>query len=239
VDGWDLARERVAALESFVDDAHALGVATGAVHLDLRRALPTQVLGATELGELADRLHWRLDQAESAVPELAPISSALHERIRTLGHLGRPIAVQRVHGDYHLGQVLHSPDRGWVLLDFEGEPLRPLSERSLPDQWVRDVAGMLRSFDYVGGTREQSGGSSARDWVTSAQQAFLDGYAARAGQDPRSLGALLAAFELDKAMYEVVYEARNRPGWVAIPLGAVRRLTAHFSQDPTTQGDPS
>ena len=79
----------------------------------------------------------------------------------------------------------------------------------------------------------------ARDWVTSAQQAFLDGYAARAGEDPRSLGALLAAFELDKAMYEVVYEARNRPGWVAIPLGAVRRLTAHFSQHPTTQGDPS
>ncbi len=135
--------------------------------------------------------------------------------------------------------MLHSPERGWVLLDFEGEPLRPLSERSLPDQWVRDVAGMLRSFDYVGGTREQAGGASARDWVSSAQQAFLDGYAARAGRDPRSLGALLAAFELDKAMYEVVYEARNRPGWVAIPLGAVRRLTAHFSQHPTTQGDPS
>ncbi|MFL6168911.1 MAG: aminoglycoside phosphotransferase, partial [Ornithinibacter sp.] len=101
------------------------------------------------------------------------------------------------------------------------------------------VAGMLRSFDYVGGTREQAGGSSARHWVASAQQAFLDGYAARAGEDPRALGPLLAAFELDKAMYEVVYEARNRPGWAAIPLGAVRRLTAHFSQHPTTQGDPS
>ena len=91
---------------------------------------------------------------------------------------------------------------------------------------------------------EQQRGESARDWVTSAQQSFLDGYAARAGTDPRDLGALLAAFELDKAMYEVVYEARNRPGWVTIPLGAVRRLTARFSQeltqDPTTmQGDPS
>jgi len=147
--------------------------------------------------------------------------------------------LQRIHGDYHLGQVLHSPERGWVLLDFEGEPLRPLSERSVPDQWVRDVAGMLRSFDYVGGTREQATGVPAREWVTSAQQAFLDGYAAGAGEDPRSLGALLAAFELDKAMYEVVYEARNRPGWVGIPLDAVRRLTAHYAQHPTTQGDPS
>ena len=75
--------------------------------------------------------------------------------------------------------------------------------------------------------------------MASSQQAFLDGYAARAGEDPRSLGALLAAFELDKAMYEVVYEARNRPGWVDIPLGAVRRLTAHFSQEPTSQGEPT
>ena len=75
--------------------------------------------------------------------------------------------------------------------------------------------------------------------MTSAQQAFLDGYAAGSDGDPRALGPLLAAFELDKAMYEVVYEARNRPDWVAIPLGAVRRLTARFSQHPTTQGDPS
>jgi maltokinase len=135
--------------------------------------------------------------------------------------------------------VLHSPERGWVLLDFEGEPLRPLSERSLPDQPIRDVAGMLRSFDYVGGTLEQAHGGSARSWVTSAQQSFLDGYAEAAGSDPRGLGPLLEAFELDKAMYEVVYEARNRPGWVGIPLGAVRRLTARYSTSPTPQGDPS
>ena len=199
----------------------------------------------------------RADHATSrprrSSPRCAPASrprSPRHPSSRTCAARSTPCCappptphwppLQRIHGDYHLGQVLHSPERGWVLLDFEGEPLRPLSERSLPDQWVRDVAGMLRSFDYVGGTREQADGVvGPRLGRRSAQQAFLDGYAARAGEDPRSLGALLAAFELDKAMYEVVYEARNRPGWVAIPLGAVRRLTAHFSQDPTTQGDPS
>jgi 1,4-alpha-glucan branching enzyme len=127
-----------------------------------------------------------------------------------------------------------------VLLDFEGEPLRPLAERSLPDLWVRDVAGMLRSFDYVGGTVEQSGsGDHARAWVSATQAAFLDGYAARAGTDPREDRALLAAFELDKAMYEVVYETRNRPGWVDIPRAAVRRLASPSPPDPTTQGEPS
>ena len=181
----------------------------------------------------------RFEAAVAEAPELRGRARPGRRRAAGRGCEAHWPPLQRIHGDYHLGQVLHSPERGWVLLDFEGEPLRPLSERSLPDQWVRDVAGMLRSFDYVGGTREQADGASARDWVASAQQAFLDGYAARAGEDPRSLGALLAAFELDKAMYEVVYEARNRPGWLAIPLGAVRRLTAHFSQDPTTQGDPS
>lgn len=98
---------------------------------------------------------------------------------------------------------------------------------------------MLRSFDYVGGTWEQAHGASARDWVNAAQQSFLDGYARGAGEDARSHAALLSAFELDKAMYEVVYEARNRPTWLGIPLGAVHRLTAHLDPDPTIQGDLS
>ena len=129
------------------------------------------------------------------------------------------LPLQRIHGDYHLGQVLHSAERGWVLLDFEGEPLRPLSERSLPDQWVRDVAGMLRCFDYaaVPGSRPTPL-ASARDWVASAQRAFLDGYAAESGERPaRRTPRCSTAFQLDKAMYEVVYEARNRPTWLTIP----------------------
>ena len=117
------------------------------------------------------------------------------------------------------------PDRGWVLLDFEGEPLRPLVERARPDLTVRDIAGMLRSFDYAAGSWEQAHpGGSAREWAEAAQEAFLDGYAGAAGRDPREDAALLAAFQLDKALYEVVYEARNRPTWLTIPTDAVVRL---------------
>ena len=224
VDGWGLARERVAALESFVDDAHALGVATGAVHLDLRRALPTQVLSATELGELADRLHWRLDQAESVVPELAPIASALHERIRTLGHLGRPIAVQRVHGDYHLGQVLRAAD-GWKLLDFEGEPGAPMAARVVPDHSLRDVAGMLRSFAYAaaqGGAGQDPAAVAA--WRADCERAFLAGYAESGAADPEADADILAAYLVDKAAYEAAYEKRNRPDWLDIPMAALAEL---------------
>ncbi|MEO6020138.1 MAG: phosphotransferase, partial [Knoellia sp.] len=148
-------------------------------------------------------------------------------------------ALQRIHGDYHLGQVLLKADGRWVLLDFEGEPLRPLVERSQPDQRIRDIAGMLRSFDYAGGAIEHSSTANARDWVTRAQQSFLDGYAASSGEDPRERPALLAAFELDKAMYEVVYEIRNRPSWVDIPLAAIERLASEFSTATPTSAQPA
>ena len=114
--------------------------------------------------------------------------------------------------------------------------VRAVSPRPVGARRRRDAAQLRLRRGNPGAGRRRA---RPRAWVTSAQQAFLDGYAARAGEDPRSLGALLAAFELDKAMYEVVYEARNRPGWVGIPLGAVRRLTSYFAQHPTTQGDPS
>jgi 1,4-alpha-glucan branching enzyme len=138
----------------------------------------------------------------------------------------RPL-LQRIHGDYHLGQVLDVPGRGWVLLDFEGEPLRPLAERSRPDLALRDVAGMLRSFDYAAGQARVQGTASAADtraWAQACCDAFCDGYAAVSGRDPRQDDVLLRALELDKALYEVVYETRNRPDWLPIPLAAVDRL---------------
>lgn len=236
-DAWRVALRAAEEGTDFAGPARALGEATAEVHRTLADVLGSEPTSSGQAAAIVAEMRLRFDAAVDAMPELENVRGPVDEVLEAALAADWP-ALQRIHGDYHLGQVLHSAERGWILLDFEGEPLRPLSERSLPDQWVRDVAGMLRSFDYVGGTLEQVRGTSARDWVTSAQQSFLDGYAARAGADPRRLGALLAAFELDKAMYEVVYEARNRPGWVGIPLGAVSRLTAHRVPDPTTQGDP-
>jgi 1,4-alpha-glucan branching enzyme len=116
-----------------------------------------------------------------------------------------------------------------VLLDFEGEPLRPLAERTEPDLALRDVAGMLRSFDYAArhvtvGRHDPDLEQAADAWATAARDAFCAGYAAESGADPRAQAELLAALELDKALYEVVYESGNRPAWIDVPLHAVARL---------------
>jgi maltokinase len=201
------------------------------VHLDLARALDTSVLDAPALSSLADGMRRRLDAACGVVPELREHATALAAAYDVLADLTDPVPVQRIHGDYHLGQVLRT-ETGWVLLDFEGEPARPLAERRSLESPLRDVAGMLRSFDYAARhlLMEQGAASNleyrAMEWAERNRQAFLDGYARGSGDDPREHTALLRAFELDKAVYEVVYEARNRPNWLAIPLGSVERLAA-------------
>lgn len=236
-DAWRVATRAVMDGTHFDEAARALGAATAEVHATLAATLgttPTTVeTGSAIVAEMRDRFA----AAVTEVPELDRFAALVDAVLERAAEAKWP-PMQRIHGDFHLGQVLHSPERGWILLDFEGEPMRPLAERSLPDQWIRDVAGMLRSFDYCGSSWElthagQAG--SARAWVTAAQTAFLEGYAGSpgsvgsagpAGSDPRDHEALLTAFELDKAMYEVVYEARNRPDWVSIPLAAIERLTA-------------
>lgn len=224
VDGWDLARQRVAAGASFAEESHALGLATGAVHLDLRRALPTRVLTGAEVVELVRRLDWRLDQAVAAVPELAPLAPVLHARLKALLDLGRPIEVQRVHGDYHLGQVLLASD-GWKLLDFEGEPGGEIAGRVVPDHPLRDVAGMVRSFAYAaaqGGAMQDPVAVAA--WQATCEAEFLRGYAESGAADPVADRAILTAYTVDKAAYEAVYEKRNRPDWLSIPMTALQAL---------------
>ncbi|MES4905682.1 MULTISPECIES: maltokinase [unclassified Streptomyces] len=228
-DGWQLALDAVAARDDFTDAAHALGQATAEVHLAMARALPTSVLRRPQIEHLAAAMSERLDAAAAAVPALHPYRAALHsayEDLAALGRAGRTWTAQRIHGDLHLGQVLRRTVEGeerWSLIDFEGEPSRPLDERRRPQPAVRDIAGMLRSFDYAAAV---SGHDGPQNWAGRARAAYCAGYAEASGADPRDEPELLRAHETDKAVYEVVYEARHRPEWLPVPMSAIHRLAA-------------
>ncbi|MFV0133546.1 maltokinase N-terminal cap-like domain-containing protein [Streptomyces sp. HMX87] len=227
-DGWELALRELAKGEDFAAEARALGRATAEVHTALARALPTVTLGHSHLEQLVAGMVGRLDEAVHAVPALRPHAPGLHSAFTALSDLaaeGRTWTAQRVHGDLHLGQCLRSPSGGWSLIDFEGEPARPLPERRLPQPPARDIAGMLRSFDYAAHSTD----SPVPGWAETCRAAYCTGYAEAAGDDPRTDPVLLRAYETDKAVYEVVYEARHRPDWLPVPLAAVRRLAASGS----------
>ena len=243
-DGWSLAATSVRDLYAmedgtgdgvraaeaggdFAGEAYRLGIATAQVHADLAAAFGADVLGDGALRELTEQMFWKLDLAEAAVPELARYSEMLGDAYSSLAKLRDPIPVQRVHGDYHLGQVMRTTETGWVVLDFEGEPATPLAQRRARCSPLRDVAGMLRSFDYAArhqliGHPEQFGlNAVAGDWVRRNASAFCAGYAEAGGQDPDDNDVLLRALQLDKAVYEVLYEARHRPSWLQIPLDSL------------------
>ncbi len=222
-DAWRVALDAAAADEDFAARAHALGASVAGMHVALAAQFPTREPDDADRAAVAGAWERRLSIALAEVPALAPYADRIREVYAVAAAAPWP-ALQRVHGDLHLGQVLDTAANGWVLLDFEGEPLRPIAERLQPDVAVRDVAGMLRSFDYVSGAVADDDGAAVRAWVIAAQQAFLAGYAETAGPDRAVDDALLAAFELDKAVYEAIYETRNRPDWVGIPLAAIGRL---------------
>ncbi|WP_327313418.1 maltokinase N-terminal cap-like domain-containing protein [Streptomyces sp. NBC_01235] len=254
-DGWSIATakaqacirgacESVAPLGGFSHDAFSLGQATAQVHLALAQQLEARPLSLPQAVELTDALVARLDDALVEVPDLTPYARGLqtaYQDLREVVRRGNPLPIQRIHGDLHLGQALRAPD-GWVLIDFEGEPGHPFEERRRLQPAVRDVAAMLRSFDYAAHHAlgdilgAPPGGPTSRDlrgtrmtrrasaWAVHSRRAFCAGYTAAGGQDPRTSPVLLRAFEADKAVYEALYEARNRPEWLPIPLAAVRRL---------------
>lgn len=223
VDAWRVALAAAGSATDFSREARELGIATAGVHATLAACLPTSPAGRVEVDAVIDQMHGRLAAAVGEVPALAQYGPALRD-VFALAAAARWPAQQRIHGDLHLGQVLKAPGRGWVLVDFEGEPLRPMRERNRLDSPLRDVAGMLRSFDYVAGSLAGAGG--ATEWAATARAAFSDGYSEASGCDLRENRAVVDAFEVDKALYETVYEARNRPAWLEIPVTALRRLSA-------------
>ncbi len=219
-DGWALAQQACRDGRSFTDEATALGRALRDVH----DALATSFSTATVPGaSTAAAMRARLERAVVVAPALTAYTERLAAVFGAVAD--QPVAVQRIHGDFHLGQALVAGTgsrAGWKIIDFEGEPLKTLAERMEPDAVVRDVAGALRSFDYAG-TADPS--SVGRSWVRACRAAFVAGWVGgRAGALDPTERALLRAYEADKAVYEVVYETRNRPDWVQIPLSGIRVL---------------
>ncbi|MEU6079673.1 phosphotransferase [Streptomyces sp. NPDC047108] len=229
-DGWQLALNSLAVGADFTGSARALGRATAEVHTALADVLPTTVLRRRQIELLAAGMTARLEAAAASVPALRPYRDPLRaafDDLAELGRSGRTWPAQRIHGDLHLGQTLRGARDGrWALIDFEGEPARPIAERRRVQPVARDIAGMLRSFDYAARACRPGPDSSAwaLEWAKRNRVAYCDGYAEAAGTDPRREPELMRAYETDKAVYEVLYEARHRPDWLPVPMAAIERL---------------
>jgi maltose alpha-D-glucosyltransferase/alpha-amylase len=247
-----------------------LGALTGEMHLALshdandpdfapRPLLPAQVAtwqatirdeSDTILGELGQRVGDLPAAEQAAIAALLDSRPRIAQRIAQLEALGNAgMVVTRFHGDYHLGQVLVS-GQGWLILDFEGEPLRTLAERRAHSSPLKDVAGMLRSFGYaaysavlaaeqqiLAANPAETAGSIraqllpwAAAWEQCARAAFSNGYiqatqqAPFVPQEPALRDAAIAVFELEKGLYELNYELNNRPDWLPIPLQGIQRV---------------
>jgi trehalose synthase-fused probable maltokinase len=225
-DGWSWMLARLAAAPAEALDAVAqIGRLTATLHAALASrpdapGFPFRAARPEERSAWRAAAEDRLEAAQEALdaatrPRLAALASHIASGFAVLDDA--EVQVSRIHGDYHLGQLLRTAD-GFCVIDFEGEPARPLAERRAPSSPLRDVAGMLRSLDYAAhAARPQPGKRGG--WLTEARAAFIAGYGGlRAGEAP-----ILAAFELEKACYEVAYEANNRPDWVWLPLEALER----------------
>jgi trehalose synthase-fused probable maltokinase len=216
-----------------IEMARRVGDVTARMHAALV-ARPSEAFPSRPV-TVAETAAWRASGERQLGQAVAAVSGDAHARLVDLapritarfadsfGAASGEARVSRVHGDLHLGQLLARPDGGFSVIDFEGEPARPLSERRAPSSPLRDVAGMLRSLDYAARTAQRGRSDLDADgWLGDARAAFLSGYGRIEPDDQ----PLLDAFELEKACYEVRYEASNRPEWLWLPLSAVERLAA-------------
>ncbi len=241
IGGWELALDEIPTdADRLLERIATLGAITAELHTTLASDAgdpafspegPSQealsLLTAT-VDEDIERIFVRLPDD----PRVAPIAGRgqdVRERLAARAQVGVGGRVIRTHGDYHLGQTLYTP-RGWVIIDFEGEPARPLPERRQKRSPLRDVAGMLRSFAYAASAIEiQRGTPAPADFELRARAAFLEQYFAHidttllpAGE--AAIASLLSIYELEKAIYELQYELDNRPDWVSIPVAGITRL---------------
>ena len=240
-DGWEVALDALVAEDrSFLDRLGELGSVTGAMHATLSSVADDPDFAPEEptvetLSLLIATIDEQIERTFDDLPELPALAAIagrgeeVRDHLQSLAHIGVRGRLIRVHGDYHLGQTVFGPD-GWVILDFEGEPARPLLERRRKRSPLRDVAGMLRSFAYAAAAAEFLRGAHVPEgWETEARTRFLDGYMASA--DPAilpirqaSIEKLLAILELERAMYELAYDLNNRPDWVPIAVASISRL---------------
>ncbi|MGH9471346.1 MAG: maltokinase N-terminal cap-like domain-containing protein [Terriglobales bacterium] len=259
-DGWSYMVEALAdghESEALLAELGGLGQRTAELHAAL--ASGTEPSFAPEPIAAADLQQWVADLAQwigHMAPELKRAADAMPAgggatarqalaRMASLPDMAAALAPLaglakiRIHGDYHLGQVLRTQAGDWAIFDFEGEPARPLAERRRKHSVLRDVAGMLRSLDYLafaaGEARAVAGQAPlAAAWRGEARQAFWHGYREALGATAHSAALLpatgeeaeraLGFFEIEKAVYEIAYELHHRPDWLPIPLAGLERL---------------
>jgi trehalose synthase-fused probable maltokinase len=264
--------EKTSGRATFLDDCHRLGEITGALHRALssdtsNTDFAPQPVGPDDLARWKEDLRRQVDSSVGLLDESLHSGTLARDRLNEAGvvltgaralldrattflsALG-PGAGARIrhHGDYHLGQVLRKPDGDYVILDFEGEPARPLAERRQRHSPLRDVAGMLRSFAYAATVTVKEDVPTIADvrpfraradaLATEMQRAFRRGYFHAAPSAPvlpassEVTEGLLTIFEIEKAFYELAYELNNRPSWADIPLAGIRELLARPLPDP-------
>ena len=252
--------ERGAEDAFFASLMRTLGLRTGELHAAFAAptddpafapepAPPEDVAGwaeaiLAELGRTFDMLKrrrdWLPEEVVADAYRLLGLRGELTRRVKDVSRGGFGVVKTRHHGDYHLGQVL-VVGNDFQIIDFEGEPARPLAERRRKHSPLRDVAGMLRSFDYAARSAVMNLGAEraeqleslepwVRLWQERAREAFLEGYAEGARgaasypDDEEHARTLVELFTLEKALYEIRYELDNRPDWVGIPIGGILDL---------------